>query len=360
MLYLPLEMLEPGMTLARDIPNAHSRIPLVRAGQVLTLELIRSLLERGIPGLYVENQYTDGIEVEDVISQELRSSLVCDIKHEFQLLTTKNTVPDAKVIGKMGESIVTSVLKHRDLSLNMVDIRDYDNYTYYHSINVGVLAVMMGVRLRFPLARLQQLSAAGLLHDVGKVDLPLSIINKPGALTKEEFALIQEHPTLAVDRLSRAHAYTPETLTGVASHHEKFSGTGYPRKLSGTDIPLFGRILAISDVYDALSSKRSYRAAWEPYKIIDYMLSLSDTHFDPELLPAFLRCVVAYPAGTLVKLSDGSIGVVVRNTSNHPLRPVIRRIYPSSLDRNAIDLSEGHFNITIVGVPDRLPPDLQL
>lgn len=359
MLYLPIHLLEPGMTLASEIPSANSRIPLVRAGQKLTKELLANLYSRGVQGLYIENELSDDIEVEEFITPELRHDMLCTIKQEFQRVLQRNTPPDAQAVNQMAGSIVTSVLKHQNLMLNMIDVRDYDNYTYYHSINVGVLAAMIGVRLKLPVAKLRDLSIAGLLHDIGKIEIPISIIDKPGPLTDEEFALVKEHPSRAVDRLKDTREYSADALDGIAAHHEMYAGGGYPKELAGSDIPFFGRILAVADVYDALSSKRSYREAWEPCKIIEYIMSRSDMQFDPGVLSAFLRVVVAYPIGTMVQLSDDSMGVVVRNHPSQALRPVVRLLYPESRRQSMVDLSTECLNVTITGMVDHLPPNMR-
>lgn len=347
------------MLLASDIPSPNSYLPLVRAGHPLTAELIHTMAERGIQGLYIESPFSDDIETEDLVPPELRQEMLCIVKQEFQRLVGRNERPDAQTFGKMAESIVTSVLKRKQLMFDMIDIRDYDTYTYHHSLNVGILSVLIATQLRLKPSELQELAVAGLLHDIGKLDIPLYIVNKPGPLIKEEFLRIKEHPMRAVQHLRGVPGYTAAILDGILSHHEAFSGGGYPLGLAGDEIPLYGRIIAIADVYDALSSKRSYRDAWEPHQIIDYIISRSEVQFDPDLVPVFLQSVVAYPTGTLVQLSDGSAGLVVHNNPSHVLRPVVRVLDPVTRQQAEIDLARERFNLTIVGTLNYLPEALR-
>lgn len=350
MIYLPAALLEPGMVLACEVPSPNPRLPLMVAGQTLTQAAILNVQARGMPGLYIEHKSSDDIVYDPILPPEQKQGLLSDIRQEFDKVTKRNAEPDYRSISKMAESIVMSVLGRDHLLCNIMDIRDYDGYTYSHSLYVGMLSAVLGAHCKLPPTQLTDLATAGLLHDIGKLDISQKIINKNGSLSSDEFTLIKEHPTKAVQRLRRRFGEHSLILQGVGSHHEHFDGSGYPFGTSGTRIPLYGRMLAIADVYDALSANRSYRKAWSPSEIHDYLLGRTGSQFDETLLKTFMRAVPAYPKGTLVRLSDESIGIVLRSHVELPLRPLVRLVAPPERRNEEIDLSGGHFGTTILGL----------
>ncbi|NLH01164.1 MAG: hypothetical protein GX488_04560, partial [Clostridiales bacterium] len=157
-----------------------------------------------------------------------------------------------------------------------------------------------------------------------------------------------------VERLRKCYTISREVLQGIQSHHEKVDGSGYPYGYSGKHIPFFGRVLAVSDVYDALTSNRSYRKAWLPNEAMEYIIAASDLHFDHDMVQVFMHLVCAYPSGTIVKLSDGSTALVIRNHSENVLRPKVRLIEDSPLGKKGteIDLYEdiGSLSLTVKSV----------
>lgn len=357
MIYLPCHMLRPGMILARALPSNNPLLPLLAAKMELTVASINKIQLCGVQGAYIENQFSDGIDPEDVVEPELKQKLLSTIQKEFDGCLKKpgmlSSTPDYKSVSAMSDTILMTLLNKDKLLFQIIDIRDYDNYTCTHSLNVGLLAVMLGMRLNLSRPALSQLAMCGLLHDVGKLEVPLSITNKPGPLTEEEFELMQNHPTYGAKRLNNS-IYPAVVIQAIRHHHEKFDGTGYPDHLSGENIPLFSRILAIADVFDALSAARPYRPAWSADRIIDYITSISGTHFDPDLLPEFLQFISAYPAGSVVRLSDGSAGIVVDNVPGFALRPKVRLIYPVDRQGEFLDMSCDCLSITVTGIVNDL------
>lgn len=325
-------------------------LPLMVAGQTLSMRAIKNVLARGIKGLYIEFEMSDDVVCDPLLPPEQKQEALYDIKTQFNKLTARNKDPDYKTFTKMAESIVMNILDRDQLLCDVMDIRSYDDYTYSHSLYVGMISVVLGANLKMSPSQLMDLGTAGLLHDIGKLEIAPEIVNKAGPLTPEEFEVMMQHPQRAVARMRKMAGCRSSILQGVASHHEHYDGTGYPNGVSGENIPLYGRILAVADVYDALSSNRSYRSAWEPSQIIDYITSRSGTQFDPDLLASFLRSVTAYPAGTLVILSDGSTALVLKNHPDFILRPTVRVLIPSELLYKEIDLSIEAFSTTIIGV----------
>ena len=171
---------------------------------------------------------------------------------------------------------------------------------------------------------LYELGFCALLHDIGKMSVPIEIISKPSKLTFEEFEIVKQHPAKGAEFFLKHNLANRRICAGVLTHHEKFDGTGYPNGLRGEDIPLFGRIISIADVYDALTSVRPYRQPSSPPEAIEYIMGSSGNAFDLVLVEAFLKKVSPYPIGSCVKLTNGQIAIIVQQNERHPLRPVIR------------------------------------
>ncbi len=352
MIYLPIEKLTEGMELARNIPGLNPMLPFAVAGYKLNARTICRMKKIGIQGAYICTELTEGIEPEDFVEPELKAKLLTSIRSTFDKNLKKITFQSSRQVyqdmAAIAQSVVMNVLSKDKYLFQMIDIRDYDSYTYSHSLYVGILSVLLGRYIGLSISQLNDLALCGLLHDIGKTDIPIEITNKTGPLNEDEFEIMKQHPCLSYKKLGEKNHISQVVLQGIQTHHEKFDGSGYPFGLKGINIPLFGRILAIADVYDALNSTRPYRKAWSPRQIFDYLMSCSNTHFDPELLTAFLHCVTAYPIGSIVHLSDGSTAVVKDNTPGFSLRPIIRFISPASKAGRDINLSCEALNITIV------------
>lgn len=364
MFYIPVKHLKPGMILARDIPGDRIFFSLLRRGQPLTSSIIARIEQRGVQGAYIKSSFSKDLTLDEFITPQLQQATVATIRKQFDDYIMHSFTP--KLFDSMSgvaSTLVSSVMTKGELMLNMIDIRDYDNYTYSHSMYVALISVLIGTQLNFTETQLREIAMCGLLHDIGKLDVPIEIVTKPCKLTNEETARMRTHPTNAVLRLKKFYSFPFMIINGIESHHEKYNGTGYPNRLSGNSIPLYGRILALADVYDALLSKRPYRSAWTPSQTVEYMMSLGNTHFDHELLFRFLRVVSCYPVGSLVKMSNGFLAVVIKNTPGQMLRPTVRILSPPEYRNLQIDLSDDRqfLSTTIVSTIqdyNQLPEDL--
>lgn len=212
-----------------------------------------------------------------------------------------------------------------DAALALMRLKQKDEYTHLHSVAVCALMINLANQMGMSPAERQQAGMAGLLHDIGKVAIPLEILNKPGALTDEEFAVIRSHPVASHEMLDKAG------IDGVVRdaclyHHEKFDGSGYPKHLPGSLIPLLGRMCAICDVYDAITSNRPYKDGWDPGESISKMLAWKG-HFDSAILGKFVRSVGIYPAGSLVRLRSELLAIVIRQNPQNLTKPLVFAIY---------------------------------
>lgn len=352
MLYVNVDSLSPGMVLARELPSDFLGAPLVTVGQPLTERIINRIQVLGIPGAYISSGLCDDVDFDsdDILKPEVQKKIVNNIKQQFNAYMTQSLITDDSLNAfySMSDEIVTNVLSSNNIILNMVNIKRYDDYTYEHSAMVGLISTLIGTKLGMSSAELRSLATCGLMHDIGKLDVPSGITNKPDRLTPAEMSVMKNHPSYAVERLRNNRSFNFVVLRGIECHHEKYDGTGYPHGLSGTSIPLYGRILALADVYDALISKRIYRDGWTALQALDYMTSMSGIYFDPELLSIFLSVIAAYPVGTIIKLSNGYTCVVTGTDAGSPLRPRVRALSPATALGTDIDLAEDPDYLSVV------------
>jgi len=329
MIFVLTSQLKPGMIIGQSVMNDATVVPLLVEGQKLTLPHIKRLRSLNLPGVYIKTRYSEDIIAQGFISPELRHKVTTELKSICKSYTQSSVITPAMAtrLTEMSQTLMDHVLSKDEYLLNMVEIKTFDNYTFSHSINVATLATLIGIQLGYSRLSLQELTSAGLMHDLGKLEIPLDIVNKPSKLTDEEFHFMQSHPERAVRRLKTSVKISRTVLDGICSHHEKMDGSGYPLGLESSNIPLCGRILAVADVYDALTTSRSYRPAWQVKEALEYMGTCSGTHFDSDILDAFFKTVAVYPVGSMVKLNDDSIALVTKNTQGHMMRPMIRILH---------------------------------
>jgi len=240
---------------------------------------------------------------------------------------------ELEYIEPITEKIVNSVFRNKDALISLTRIKDRDQYTFMHSVSVSGLMASFALDRGMERERIKQVVLGGLLHDVGKMKVPLEILNKPDKLTDDEFKIMKGHAQLSIDLLANTPGLTADALDVAAMHHERFDGTGYPKGLKGDEISEVGQMSAIVDVYDALTSVRCYKDAWEPSFTLKKLLEWSGSHFSKELVSSYIRCLGIYPVGSLVQLQSGLVGIVREQNENYLLRPDVRIIYNSRFEK---------------------------
>jgi len=311
MRYVPMHKVSAGMVLGRDIYDFTNHV-LLRRGKALNDSLIRRLGTFGYQGVYIEDEFSMQIEIEDVISEEMRGRAVQSLK-ELNL-------DDARIVAK---DIVEKILSAEVISLDVINLHSYDDYTYCHSVNVAVLATIVGMGMNYTSDQLRDLCVAGIFHDMGKLSIDKNILNKEEKLTNEEYCIIKEHPQKSYDFFADKWNISSAVKMGVLCHHENENGTGYPLGLTGNRIHPFAKIIHVVDVYDALSSKRPYKKAYAFSEALEYLMGGSTTMFDEKIVNVFMQYVPIYPKGTNVLLSDGREGIICKNNRASSLRPEI-------------------------------------
>lgn len=281
-----------------------------------------------------------------------------------------NVLEDARMGGQVRlgpvklvvEQLVESTFRNQDALLSLSLLKQKDDYTFMHSVNVGVFLISFCRGMGLDEETIQEVGVGGLLHDIGKMHTPPDVLNKPGRLTDEEFDIMRGHVTHSKTILEQAPGISTEALQVAYQHHERFDGSGYPNKLEGDQINHFGQMAAIVDVYDAITSDRVYHKGMTPHVALKKMMEWSKYHFNPELFQSFVRCVGIYPSGTMVRLDDGMVGVVINNSPDSLLHPVVkviidaktgRKVTPHDVDLMALRGTEGERTVVNTEKPEK-------
>jgi HD-GYP domain-containing protein (c-di-GMP phosphodiesterase class II) len=319
---VPVDNITSDMSLAKKI-YYHNNI-LLNTGIKDLYKYKEKLKSIGINYVYIEDKYSKDIEINYIIKDEIREQghrrikkFMNDIKFNRSLNVSeiKNTVAD----------IVDEIFNNsEDVLVNMIDIKNYDDYTFEHSVNVAVYSIILGRALNFNVKDLKKLGVGAILHDVGKILIPQEILLKKEKLSEEEYEIIQEHPKLGYDYIKNIEEINSASKSVILSHHERLNGSGYPKKNTHEEIHEFAKIVAITDVYDALTSDRIYRKRWPVHEAINYIMSNSDEQFDSNYVNKFIRNLAIYPNGSMVRLSNGKKAIVKEQNSNYPTRPILR------------------------------------
>jgi len=253
------------------------------------------------------------------------------------------------------EEISESVARNPEAIISLARLKTADDYTYMHSVAVCAMMVALAKKLGLDEAQTRLCGMAGLLHDMGKVAMPIEVLNKPGKLTDAEFDVIRAHPIEGHKILAASSAVDAVSLDVVLHHHEKIDGSGYPERLRSDDISLYAKMASVCDVYDAITSNRPYKSGWDPAESLRRMAEWSG-HFDPKVFQAFVKSIGIYPVGSLVRLKSGRIGVVTEQSPTSLTTPMVKAFFSTKSNMrivpSLVDLSLPHTLEKIIGRED--------
>jgi putative nucleotidyltransferase with HDIG domain len=261
------------------------------------------------------------------------------------------------------ESFVDSCFKKPTLVASLSRLKDFDDYTFTHSLNVSVLSISLGKRLGMNTDELRILGIGALFHDIGKMKVPEHILNKPGKFTDEEFEIMKQHPLLGFELLKNDKLLPESSKKCILEHHERADGSGYPNGLEEKNISKLGKITSIVDVYDAITSDRVYHKGMPAHDAIKLIFSWSGKHFNKVLVKFFVDIMGIYPTGTLVLLNSGELAIVYEINKNDPTRPLVliisdsekKKIEPFIFDLSKYNLVTQIYYKTIVSPIDPKP-----
>lgn len=276
-------------------------------------------------------------------AQDLVGTLLQDVKLGKAI--------DLTPIHELADNLQGSVFRNQNAMACLGRIRDKDNYLLQHSVNLSVLMSIFGKSMGHSDDVLHQTVVGALLHDIGKVLTPDDILHKPGRLTPEEFEVMKLHALHSHQILASTEGIGELTIITAAQHHERMDGSGYPVGLKGDAISIYGRMVAIADVYDAITSNRVYHKGMTPTQGLKKLLEWSGDHLDPKLVRLFIRCIGIYPVGSLVLLESGRLGVVVAGNEEDQRLPVLRVIYHT---RFRMPIPVETLDLAKPGVQDRI------
>lgn len=332
MLFVSSDNLKPGMVLAMDITiyNKYNfKTLLLSKGQPLTSTYIRKISSNNISGAYIKNEDKINNFQKNNISEEFEADILTRIKDIFYKYKLENYCFSNRLIWQisdLSDDLIDEIVYTKLLLYKTLKYDNSEDYVFQHCINVAILSISLGYSLELSHQKLHELAITALLHDIGMQHVSHETIYKQDDLTEEEAIEIKTHPVNAVKALKSF--VSNDVLRGIVSHHEHVDGTGYPYKLKGDEVHVYGKILAICDVFQALNTDFSYRKAWESPQIVKYISEGKGIKFDSDIVEVFLKNIIVYSPGEYVKLNNRKSAVVISNNPDDCLKPVVRIVKP--------------------------------
>ncbi|GAA6135276.1 HD-GYP domain-containing protein [Oceaniserpentilla sp. 4NH20-0058] len=352
--------LKPGMYVKNISQKGLSLHEHEREGRVPDQKTINALIKRGVKELYIDTELgldsKDATPIEEsekqldskikqiakspeqernIKSMPLDKELEKASKLHHEALDLINNAMGAAKSGQavdispfedMADNFMDSVVRNQNALACLSRIREKDNYLMEHSVNVAVLMSILGKHLKLERVYLHQCVTGALLHDIGKILIPDTVLHKPGKLTDEEFATMKQHATFSEDILKRNAKFSKVSINVAGQHHERMDGQGYPRGLSGEQISQEARMASVVDIYDAITADRVYHKGMTPSNALKRMLDWCGHHLDTRYVHSFIKAIGVYPVGSFVKLSNNMAGVVIEENRDN-LKPLIKLIY---------------------------------
>ncbi len=269
-------------------------------------------------------RYEDKISIKDEMESAkiVQHDLESTVSNLYDTLQSGNEIQVAHIKSSVNP-MIDSVIRNPDAMIWLARLKQKDNYTYRHAIGSSIWATALGRQLGLPKSDLRLLAVGSLLCDIGKANVPQELLTKPSRLSEKEFVEIRKHVQYGLDLLKRSKGVHDQIFSIVAYHHERHQGQGYPKGFSGDQIPVFARIAAIADCYDAITSHRYYAKALSSSLAVKKLYEWRDVEFQAELVEEFIQAIGIYPAGTLVELSNKEVAVVIAEGRRRRLKPTV-------------------------------------
>jgi len=330
--------------LEQDIENDYG-VVVISGGTVVTEYLKLKIENLDIDFVYVKTHNVDEEEAETVFERKINAEFTNTID-SFKDIFMSAKFGQKIIVDEFKESVkplVNDLMVNDNILGNLRKIKVNDTYTYKHSINVGLISAMIGKWLNYSETDLSDLVIAGMFHDIGKSKIPASILDKKEKLNYSEYEIIKAHVGFGYEILCESGDVSENIRLGVRDHHERYSGKGYQFGLNGDKIHEFGRIIAVADIFDAMTSDRSYKKKISPFKVAEYIRELSFSHLDPQITNLFLKNIASFYVGNIVQLNNGAKGEVILVNKSNYTKPLIK------VESNYVDLSKD-YTIEIVDI----------
>lgn len=365
-----IEDLLPGMYV-EAVNEQNGKLNIKTQGRVNSQKAIMTLKSKGILSLVVDPGRSDVPVNKDEEPEQESEPAIIKTSFEDEIVKAASLYEEAKSIQEKlldsiqqglpvdftpvkacSDAFVDSLQRNANALLCMSHIKEKDDYLLEHSLNVAILMATFAEFLGLDADLVNELAFAGMLHDVGKIEIPDNILNKPGKHTKEETEIMRCHVLRGVKIVEKMQDSSGSLLQIVAQHHEKLDGNGYPNNLSGSQISEFGRMIAIIDAYDAITADRCYKKGMPANFALKMLLKYSGSHFDEFLVKQFVKCIGVHPIGSLVRTKSEKVAIVMSLNEKHPLNPVIKIFYSLRsnhfLTPKDVDLSGKHVEEEII------------
>ncbi|AYC29976.1 HD-GYP domain-containing protein [Paenisporosarcina cavernae] len=327
---ISLKAISSGMVLGRSIRNDAGHA-LLQENIALTDAMINRLRELEVQYVYIHDELSKGIEIPELIPFEKRHASIKTIKETFREINPTNLKKSSYVIDQqskqlfqMVDEVMGQLLVQDDLMMILGDVVLYDSYIFQHSFQVMLYSIQIAKELGYSYEEIRTIGMGALLHDVGKMVISSDILFKKDKLDEEEYELVKKHARVGFDILRGVHSISLKIAHCAFQHHERLDGSGYPRNLLDFEIHPYAKIIAVADVFDAVTSDRVYKEKMLPNIGLDVIRAGKGTLFDPKIVDALCRVISPYPNGTMVLLSDGSKGIVTKQNQQDPSNPVLR------------------------------------
>lgn len=340
MIKLPVSELKPGMRLSRDVRLLDGRL-LLLAGFAIKPLYIRKLDAFGIEHVYVEEGPYELIE--EYTEEKLYEQAHTTIRKVFALVRDNKEV-DYSVIRKTVNEIIQMIISNETVMMHITGVRDIDNYTFLHCVDVCIYSVILGKKLGYSDEQLINLGIGAILHDIGKCKISLDILQKPDKLTDNEFSAMQLHTVYGCEIIKNANGSLGNNIANIAfQHHEKWDGSGYPIGIKAEMIDPFSRIVTVADIYDALTADRVYKKKVLPHVAAEYIKNNASKLFDPFIVDLFISSIAVYTEGTIVLLNTGEVGSIIEtketSSSRQKIKVIANKSGPPVLEPYTKDLA---------------------
>lgn len=356
--FVPTRLLQCGMKIDQSIVDSTSRV-LIARGALLDAYLIDALRKLGISGIYIvegeeeidesllsqddtisvaARKKIDKLTVADRAKVQLNESVRARISEGVSFLYNNTESEHFELTTRsIAEDLLKAIDENDAIAVDISTLKVCDEYTFKHSVDVATMAMIVAKKLGMSKDDIFNTGVAGLLHDIGKSQIPNEILNKPSRLTDEEFDIMKKHPLLGYEILKKNRGISEVIRQAVLQHHEKINGRGYPMGVDSFKICPYAKILAVADIYDALVTERPYKMGFSPRDAVEMIMAMTD-ELDMYALKGFLNSVILYSVGSIVTLSNGEKAKVVENIEEAILRPTVVGLKSGKVYKLATDL----------------------
>lgn len=355
--FVRIRDLQEGMRIDQAIVDRMDRT-LIARGTLLDTYLIDALRKMSLGGVYIsEGEEEDALpkpeeptsaiarnnisklREDDPVRVNLSASVKKRVSEGIQYLYNNSDDPHfAQTTTSVTDELMRAINDNEAIAVDINALKTSDEYTFKHSVDVATMSMIIAKKQGLSQQDIYNIGIAGLLHDMGKSKIPLEILNKPGRLTDEEFAVMKKHPLLGYEILKAKNEFSQAISFAVLQHHEKMNGKGYPMGVTSEKIVPYAKILSVVDVYDALVTERPYKKAFSQRTAVEMIMSMSE-ELDLNAMKSFLASVILYPVDSTVELSNGERARVVKNNSSSALRPTVVGLDTGNVYNLADDLA---------------------